>query len=608
LLITDKHHVVATEQQAQDPGSVVPSSTGALGPPHPKPTVARLTKVTSRDMTADPVTANVETTEIETQTDSCQTLSFSPLTCYELIGKLSEVQLLREITLVDNKASTVQTRSTSTSTNTKTKNQTMLLKHYKSLFIRDSDLQTNSLQQLISVFAYHAKTADDQLVELQSAISDAEQTIRQLSSRATHHSASDTSPQLDLLSCSSGNSDDESGTECELPFIKHAGSPLKIFNIESLDSATVFNRKFKNRQVGYYGDIPYRYGGAYHPPRPIDDNLYLVDIAAAVKGLYPDLRFNSALVTKYDGHRACLPPHSDNEPSIVPDSTILTVSLGQPRDIHFRRKLSTDRAVLTVEHGDVYTMTRSSQDLYDHAVPATDQSNDGTRISITFRLLAPPDNDTRPAVGRPTPDTSNRHPTTNRTKRVLILSDSKNTTFDCSVVRDPVVCFREDMFYLRDLLSDRHSTLIKKADVVLISAGINDLRKNKVSPRLLHDHMQYFVQQAERLYPNTRFLFDAITPLSVSADRFHVMNNIINELNQLLVGLSVRSKNFKLFDNLNFGVPHLARDGIHLNDAGKRVVSVNWVHCILLALQLRVGFLPLRRNFSSIIDGYRAKI
>ena len=316
------------------------------------------------------------------------------------------------------------------------------------------------------------------------------------------------------------------------------------------------------------------------------------------------MRFNSALVTKYNSYKACIPPHSDNEPTIVQDSTILTVSLGQTREVHFRRKLTRDREVLTVQHGDIFAMTRSSQDVFDHAVPETDNDNDGVRISITFRMLAPVSTNTRRAQTSATHNTNMN--VTDKTRRVLILSDSKNATFDCSLLRNPVVCFREDLFYLRDI--DRYSTLISKADIVLISAGINDLQKNRVSPRQLHDHMREFVQRINRQYPNTRILFDAITPLSMTADRFCVLNNNIDQLNKLLVELSVCSRNFKLFDNLSFGLPHLAKDGIHLNDAGKRVVTANWINCILIALQFRVAFLPLRQNFMGIVTYRRVKI
>ena len=63
---------------------------------------------------------------------------------------------------------------------------------------------------------------------------------------------------------------------------------------------------------------------------------------------------------------------------------------------------------------------------------------------------------------------------------------------------------------------------------------------------------------------------------------------------------SLRTFNFKLFDNVKFGMPHLARDGLHLNLAGQSLLSECWVHCILLALGLKRGYLPLRRQYRNL--------
>ena len=51
----------------------------------------------------------------------------------------------------------------------------------------------------------------------------------------------------------------------------------------------------------------------------------------------------------------------------------------------------------------------------------------------------------------------------------------------------------------------------------------------------------------------------------MNADRFNNMNKTIDQLNMALFELSICTANFKLFDNLKFGISHLARDGIHFN-------------------------------------------
>ena len=147
-------------------------------------------------------------------------------------------------------------------------------------------------------------------------------------------------------------------------------------------------------------------------------------------------------------------------------------------------------------------MSRFSQDFYDHAVPKIRQDDyQGPRVSITFRALktlsssprVPPPYATQ-SVSKPDP----RQPYVRRAftpprKKVLILSDSKNRDFDCSQFPDPVAVFRKDLFYLRDLR--QHSDAIEQADLVLISAGVNDLRKNNVDAHTLHNHVKSFVSK-----------------------------------------------------------------------------------------------------------------
>ena len=183
-------------------------------------------------------------------------------------------------------------------------------------------------------------------------------------------------------------------------------------------------------------------------------------------------------------------------------------------------------------------------------------------------------------------------------KRVLILSDSKNQSFDCTAFRDPIA-FRSNLYFLRDL--EGHSEAIKQSDIVLISAGINDIRRNKVNPRTLHDH----VRRVTSMYPKTQFLFDAVSPLALRADRFSVLNDSVDKLNELMMHLSVRQGNFKLFENTTFSAAaYLAHDGLHLNRRGQDAMSKSWVNAVLVRLGMRRGTLPIRPKFQAIHREY----
>ena len=132
---------------------------------------------------------------------------------------------------------------------------------------------------------------------------------------------------------------------------------------------------------------------------------------------------------------------------------------------------------------------------------------------------------------------------------------------------------------------------------MLISAGVNDFVNNKVSTQTLAGHMKDFARHCKQCHPNTKIIFDAISPVSLGYDRHGHLNWNINQFNSMMFDFSVNSSNFKLFDTPAFGLAHLGRDGLHLNPAGKRLLTSSWVNCSLITLGLRQGPLPLRSEF-----------
>ena len=171
------------------------------------------------------------------------------------------------------------------------------------------------------------------------------------------------------------------------PFSEYSQGVFSQLDLNLLDSNTVFSHKFQSRSVAHYGDHAYCYSGVDHPAKPTADNSYLQKvIIPAVKEQYPNFNFNSIMVTKYVNGSQSIPFHSDDESSIHPDSSILTISLGNTRNIVFRSKTSVSSDLTQqLNHGDAMLMTRTSQDFYEHAIPKDFSKN--IRISITMRNL-----------------------------------------------------------------------------------------------------------------------------------------------------------------------------------------------------------------------------
>ena len=184
----------------------------------------------------------------------------------------------------------------------------------------------------------------------------------------------------------------------------------------------------------------------------------------------------SCLVTLYEDGRSSIPMHSDNEQSIVRDSEILTVSLGASRELVFRSKIGPQRTQsLHLAHGQVHTMSRKSQDFWEHGVPS-DPTVVSPRVSLTFRRLTPP-----PPAGQkriPPIKKSSRPPvdsTQSTTKQVLFLTDSVHSSTPTHLFPKHLPCTKELLFQLSDLCNFEH--LFPHMSYVVISTGINDLSR-----------------------------------------------------------------------------------------------------------------------------------
>ena len=519
---------------------------------------------------------------METQTElSGRTYCFTTETCMELIGKLVGYQLDREL-----KSFGMDDETICNLTVLKKKELLQLNLHDNVCYQTPSET-TNKLTKLTQLFS---RSANDTMTDLKKSLEDAKDLVSSLQKLdpATHPPP--TLPKTAVTETSHVQDIEEQ------PFIAlDSGSFLERFEFEKLNSELTFEYSFANRKVAYFGDLPYKYTGGYHKKKDLPNDSYLTEILLAVADMCKSndidySEFNSFMVTKYDTPDDYIPPHSDDEQCIARDSNILTVSIGGAREVVFRRRPPGEyrKHSLTVKHGECYVMSRKSQDSFDHAVPQVDPDNfDRPRISITLRKLTP----NIPQIPANEPQ---------RPKRVLVLSDSKNSSFDCSKFKAPVVAFRENLFLLRDL--EEHKESIKSSDIVLISAGVNDMRKNGVNARILHDHVRNFVAQ----YPKTQFLFDSVTNVTMNADPYNALNPNINFFNRLMFKCSLRHANIHLFDNLAFGWGHLARDGLHFNYSGQKVTSDTWVHVVLVCLGLRRGPLPLRYDFVKLHEEFQS--
>ena len=176
-----------------------------------------------------------------------------------------------------------------------------------------------------------------------------------------------------------------------LPYLSLSNHPFSHFELARLEQDIKFEKKLHNRSLCYYGEVGYSYDRVNHFPRslPNSDN-YLHLILSHLSNVLPDIKYNSILLTKYSNGSDCIGFHSDNEPEIEPDSDIVTISLGETRVAKFRGYevgASLPEQSLKLDHGDVFIMSRDSQNFFQHSIAA--DNCQGARISITLRQLKP---------------------------------------------------------------------------------------------------------------------------------------------------------------------------------------------------------------------------
>lgn len=353
-------------------------------------------------------------------------------------------------------------------------------------------------------------------------------------------------------------------------------------NVKDCCTGFTFNR-IGNREVAYFGHMPYAYGRSSHPARayPMNNSIFS-NIASKISQFDPDFSMStySCLVSRYTDGRSSIPPHADDEHCIAADSNIYTASVGAERTLH----LTSLGAPLverdySLTNGSIHVMTRSSQDRWLHSIHP-DPACKSTRVSFTFRKMdphpAPPRPQTVPPIREDAPPS--RPVTPN--KRVLLLTDSVNSGFDTAVFQgSDLTCIKDRRFFqLLDL--DMYVDQFKDTDYVIISAGINDLSRYGQPAASICRFLSNRIRRWVSMFPNTTFIFN-----SILFTRFDWLNRRVRIVNEALFDLSlelVETGKFYFLDTAHavfesisdYGrVLSPSGDGIHLSAEAARITQ-----------------------------------
>ncbi|KAL4622666.1 hypothetical protein GN956_G20172 [Arapaima gigas] len=149
------------------------------------------------------------------------------------------------------------------------------------------------------------------------------------------------------------------------------------------------------RLTCWYGELPYTYSNStlqanaqWHP--------LLLQLRTAIEKVAGQT-FNSLLCNLYRDGKDSIAWHSDNEPSLGPQPTIASLSLGDTRCFSLRKQPGPDdggnytyveRLRIPLAHGTLLLMEGATQEDWQHQV-AKEYHDRGPRINLTFRTIYP---------------------------------------------------------------------------------------------------------------------------------------------------------------------------------------------------------------------------
>jgi hypothetical protein len=295
----------------------------------------------------------------------------------------------------------------------------------------------------------------------------------------------------------------------------------------------------------------------------------------------------SCLVTHYENGNSLIPLHHDNEPCIAEDSTIYTACVGASRVLKVSNISGPFKEFhVPLEHGNVYSMTRASQDIWRHGIDREPHVKD-PRVSLTFRKMRePPAAEkelippiSRPSLRRPPQLTAHDLPPP-RTERILLLADSMYNRTPQHVLNaipsHMVVC--RPNYRLTGIFGFEPE--FKDNSIVVLSCGVNDISRYNESAASLAALVCDRLARCCESNPRTKFVFNSLT---LTADRGW-LNSELTKFNNFMFELSLHVPNLSYFDAHGLIVREfrdLQRDalyetegnGVHLSLTVRKLVS-----------------------------------
>ncbi len=152
------------------------------------------------------------------------------------------------------------------------------------------------------------------------------------------------------------------------------------------DEILMFGKKITtNRKVAWFGDLPFEYTYSNSIKRALPWSNTLIHLKKLVES-FTNETYNSCLLNLYHDGAEGMSWHSDDEPMLVENASIASLSLGVERRFAFKHKESKQKVQLNLENGSLLEMKGSTQQCWQHALPKSSKVA-APRINLTFRKM-----------------------------------------------------------------------------------------------------------------------------------------------------------------------------------------------------------------------------
>ena len=153
-----------------------------------------------------------------------------------------------------------------------------------------------------------------------------------------------------------------------------------------LDSCTGFVKdgSMKTLNFGKTFNQSTRVNSKKEIPEPFRAVIYILHDKYSIQD---EAKLNSVIINKFSGQHTKLPEHSTNDPSINPDSSIFTLSIGDSCPIVFRDKCTNATMDVNTTDNSIFIMSSKTQHYRTRKIDTPVISDSSVHHCITFRSV-----------------------------------------------------------------------------------------------------------------------------------------------------------------------------------------------------------------------------